>query len=264
MISGITRSQPRVGLRDDRDHGQHADAQEGEPSPDQAGRAALARALPGEQGGDEHGQRQRRQREAGLQRVVLQVELEVDRQRDHQPAQGDVLQDALPDAEVEELLLEEIGVEERGLALALPPDQPAEQRNREDDAGAHQQAHRLAALLPGQDAEHEQAHAEHRQRRADRVDAAVAGEGDVADQAADPARTPRDDERLDGEARRARRAASSGNRRSAARSRRRSRPPRRSSRRPSPASCPRSCRGSGTAWPAGTTQPRGRRASPRR
>jgi hypothetical protein len=56
---------------------------------------------------------------------VLEDHLQVDRQRDHRAAERDVLQELRRDAELEQVGLEEVGIEEGRLALALAPDEPA-------------------------------------------------------------------------------------------------------------------------------------------
>ena len=56
----------------------------------------------------EHAERQRRDRQAGLHRVVLEHHLQVDRERDHRAAEGDLLEHLLGDAEPEDLRLEQV------------------------------------------------------------------------------------------------------------------------------------------------------------
>ena len=63
----------------------------------------------------------------------------------------------------------------------------------------HQRADRLAALLPDEDAEHDAAHAEDGEHRADDVDVARAGVRHVADEP-DPGQHDRDDDDLEQEA----------------------------------------------------------------
>ena len=74
------------------------------------------------------------------------------------------------------------GVEQGDLCLALAPDEPPGQRDQRHGPDRHEQADELAALLPDQDPEHDAAHADDGQDRADDVDLAGAGVGDVADQ----------------------------------------------------------------------------------
>jgi hypothetical protein len=114
-----------VCARDDWQQQQHAGCQEARPEANQAGRPSLARALAGDQGRAEHRQRQRRECQAGLQRVVLEDHLQVDREGDHRPAERDVLEHLRRDAEPEQIVREELWIEQRGLALALAPDEPA-------------------------------------------------------------------------------------------------------------------------------------------
>ena len=117
-------------------------------------------------------ERERRERQPGLHRVVLEHHLQEDRQGDHQAAERDLLQRLRRDAEPEVLRAKEAGVDERGLSLALALAQPPGERAERDDADGDQRAHRLAALLPDEDAEHDAAHAERGEDRADDVDAA--------------------------------------------------------------------------------------------
>jgi hypothetical protein len=56
--------------------------------------------------------------------VVFQHHLQVDRERDHQAAKGDLLQRLRRDAKAEVLRLEKAGVDQCRLALALAPDEP--------------------------------------------------------------------------------------------------------------------------------------------
>ena len=196
-MSGITRWQARIRARDERDHDEDAHAESAKPARMRL-RGGASRPPAREQRDEEHRQRERRERDAGLQRVVSEVELEVDGQCDEEAAEGDVLQDALADPEAEELGLEEVGVEERGLALALaaaePPDERNESRSRDEEG-----ADRLAALLPHQYPEHQQGHRQGGPERPDEVDAPVAGEGHLADQPAAQQHAG-DDHRLEQEA----------------------------------------------------------------
>ncbi len=77
---------------------------------------------------------------------------------------------------------EEVGVEQRRLARALAPHEPAGERPEGEQADRDQDADELAALLPDEDADHDAAHADGRQHRADDVDAARAGVRHVVDQ----------------------------------------------------------------------------------
>ena len=86
--------------------------------------------LAGEQRDREHAQRERRERQPCLERVVLEHHLEVDRERDHQPAERDLLQRLGRDPEPEVLRREEAGVEQRRLALALAPPEPPRRASR--------------------------------------------------------------------------------------------------------------------------------------
>ena len=60
-------------------------------------------------------QRQGRERDAGLQRVVLEDHLQVDGQRDHAAAEADLGQHVAGDAEPEALGPKQVGVDQRGL-----------------------------------------------------------------------------------------------------------------------------------------------------
>ena len=79
------------------------------------------------------------------------------------------------DPEAEVLRAEEVGVDQRGLALALALDEPPRERAERDEADGEQRDDGAAALLPDEDAEHDAAHAERGEDRADDVDASVAG-----------------------------------------------------------------------------------------
>ena len=85
--------------------------------------------------------------------------------------------------EPEQVVLEEVGIEQRRLALALAPHEPAGERPERDEADRDQDADVLAALLPDEDAEHDAAHADGREHRADDVDVARPGVRHVADRA---------------------------------------------------------------------------------
>ena len=73
--------------------------------------------LAGEQRDREHAERQRRERQPGLHRVVLERHLQEERQRDHRPAEGDLLHHLLGDPDPEVREPEQVGVEQRQLAL---------------------------------------------------------------------------------------------------------------------------------------------------
>ncbi len=182
--SGIRARTPRPSSREAR--------------PDEARGAPASRPLAGEHGDEEHRQRERGEREPRLQGVVSEVELEVDGQRDEQAAERDVLKDALADSEAEELGLEEVRVEQRGLALALSAAEPPDERDRADSAHREENADPLAALLPDEDAEHQQGHREDGEHRSHEIDAPVPGERLLADQPA-AEQDAGDDDRLDRE-----------------------------------------------------------------
>ena len=161
-----------------------ADGEQHEPGEDDPARAAVARPLARRAARRRTCQRERREREAGLHRVVLEHHLQVDRQRDHQPAERDLLQRLRRDPEPEVLRREQADVEQRRLALALAPAQPPDERPERDRADGDERADRLAALLPDEDPEHDAAHAERGEDRADDVDALGARVRDVVDEPA--------------------------------------------------------------------------------
>ena len=142
----------------------------------------LARPPRGQDGQREHAERQRGERQARLHRVVLEHHLQIDGQRDHHAAEGDLLEHLGGDPEPEALRGEQVRIDQRRGAGALAPHQPAGQEHERDHAERDQRAHELAALLPDQDAEHDAAHADDRERRADQVDVPVTRVGHVADQ----------------------------------------------------------------------------------
>ncbi len=159
----------------------------------------LAAELPACQQRDgEHAQRQGRDREARLQRVVLEHHLQEDRERDHQPAQGDLLEGLGRDPEAEVLRFEEDRVDQRRLAFALPTDDPPRERSQRDQADGDQGGNGLAALLPDEDPEHDAAHADCGEDRADDVNLSRAGERNFPDEPGSDEHD-RDDHDLPGE-----------------------------------------------------------------
>jgi hypothetical protein len=126
--------------------------------------------------------RERSEGQAGLQRVVFERNLEEDRQRDHRPAQGDVLECLLGDSEPEVGVPEEVWVKEGRRPFAVAADQPTGQRPERERADRDGQPDELAPLLPGQNPQDDAAHADHREDRAPYVDLAGAGVGHVANQ----------------------------------------------------------------------------------
>ena len=199
MASGITRYQPLSTRGTNGMMIAIPTAGQEEAGADDGGGAPVTGPLAGDQGRREHGQRQGCQRQAGFQGVVLEGHLEEQRQRDHGPAQGDLLQHLTRDAGGEVRMPEQVRVEQRDLLLALAPDQPPGQRHQRDCPDSHEQADELAALLPDQDPEHHAAHADDRQDRADDVDLAGAGVRDVTHQP-DLAQHDGDDQHLQAEA----------------------------------------------------------------
>ena len=109
---------------DERDDDRDPDGGQQEAGADDRGGTPVTGPLAGDQGRREHGQRQGRQRQAGLERVVLEGHLEEQRQRDHRPAQGDLLQHLTRDPGGEVRVPEQVRVEQGHLPLALAPDQP--------------------------------------------------------------------------------------------------------------------------------------------
>jgi hypothetical protein len=113
--------------------------------------ASVAGLPPGQQRDREHARRQRREREARLERVVLEHHLEVDRERDHHPAERDLLERLARDSEAEVHGREEADVEERGLSVALPPLEPPDQGPEGDQSQGDEGADSPAAFLPDED-----------------------------------------------------------------------------------------------------------------
>ena len=168
MTSGITKAQPdeargTMGIRIT-----SPTVRPRKPSRITLAGRRLPALLAGQQRHAEHGQRQRRQRQAGLHRVVLQHHLQVDRQDDHRAAQSDLLEQLPGDPEPEQLGPEQVGVEQGRLSLALAPPQPVDKPGQRGRAEQHERADCLTALLPDQDAENQAAHADRGQDRADR------------------------------------------------------------------------------------------------
>ena len=85
-----------------------------------------------------------------------------------------------------------------GLSSRLRRSQPPDQPGQRDRADRQQRADGFAAFLPHQDAEHDAAHAEDGEDRADAVDAPRAGVGNVADEF-DAGQHDRDDDDLEQE-----------------------------------------------------------------
>jgi hypothetical protein len=132
------------------------------------GRRVPAR-FPASRAHPEHAQRERGDGEARQQRVVLQHHLQIDRQGDHRPTKGDLLEELLGDPEPEQLGREQLRVEQRRPPLPLAPDEPPDQRRHGDHAERQERGHGLSPLLPHQDAEHDAAHAQDGQDGADHV-----------------------------------------------------------------------------------------------
>ena len=80
------------------------------------------------------------------------------------------------------LRLEEIGIEQRGLALSFAAKEPPHERDRERRPRDEQRGDGLTAFLPCQDPENEKGHGPDREDRPDDVDAPVARVGHLADQ----------------------------------------------------------------------------------
>ncbi len=77
---------------------------------------------------------------------------------------------------------EQVRVEQRRLALTLAAYEPVRQCDQSEEAGHDERPHRLAALLPDQDAQDDAAHAHDGEDGADHVDVARSRVGHVADQ----------------------------------------------------------------------------------
>ena len=170
MTSGTNEVPAGVGPGHDRDDDHEPDQQQQEAGPDDRARPTSPGSRPASERDGEHAERQRRDRETGLHRVVLEHHLQVDRQHDHRPAEGDLLEHLAGDPEPEELRLEQVRIDQRGLACALAAHEPPGERAERDGPDREQRRDGLAALLPDQDPEDDAAHAEDRQDPADRVD----------------------------------------------------------------------------------------------
>ena len=161
--------------------------------------SARSRLLPGEHGHPEHRERERREGQARLQSVVLEHHLQEDRQRDHRPAQGDVLEHLSRDPEPEHRRSEQAGVEQGRLLLARAAQEPVGERPQAHRPDDQQLGDGVAAFLPRQDAEDDPAHAEDREDRTDRVDLSRSRVRHVLD-VPDPEKDDGDDQELQPEA----------------------------------------------------------------
>ena len=127
ISSGTTSAQPEsvrgtIGMISS-----HPDRAERESDQDDVARAPLARPPSGEQRDAEHAERERRQGQAGLHRVVLERHLQEDRERDHRAAERDVLQQLPRDPGREVREREQAGIEQGQLPLPLAPHEPVGQ-----------------------------------------------------------------------------------------------------------------------------------------
>ena len=93
---------------------------------------------------------------------------------------------------------EQIRVEQRRLPLPLAPHEPVDQRRHGDRADRQERTDGFAAFLPDQDAQHDAAHAQDGEDRADHVDAPGPGVGHVVDEP-DAGQHDRDDDDLEQE-----------------------------------------------------------------
>ena len=84
-----------------------------------------------------------------------------ERQDDHGAAQGDLLERLLRDADAEIQVLEQVRIQQGGLAAPLAADEPEGEPGQGHCAEAQEQADIVAALLPDEDAEDDAAHAGH-------------------------------------------------------------------------------------------------------
>ena len=191
-----------AGVRpwDERDQEHHRGGEQHEPRQDDDARAPPPRPPSGEQRDPEHGERERRERHARLEGVVAPDELQEDRQRDQHPAQRDLLQEELDNADAEQLGREERRIEQSRLAFALAAAEPVHEGRHRCHADREQRRDGLAALLPDEHADDEAAHADDREERADVVDRPVARVRHVADLPA-PEQDDDDDEGLERESR---------------------------------------------------------------
>jgi hypothetical protein len=87
--------------------------------------------------------------------------LQEERQDDHGAAQGDLLKRLLRDADAEVQVLEQVRIQQGGLAAPLAANEPEGERDQGHCADAYEQADIGAALLPDEDAEDDAAHANH-------------------------------------------------------------------------------------------------------
>ena len=94
---------------------------------------------------------------------------------------------------------EQVRVEQRRLPLPLAAHEPPGQQRERDRADRDQQPDGLASFLPHQDPEHDAAHADDGEDRADHVDLPRPGVGDVVDEL-DLGQHDRDDDDLEHEA----------------------------------------------------------------
>ena len=78
--------------------------------------------------------------------------LQEERQDDHGAAQGDLLKRLLRDADAEVQVLEQVRIQQGGLAAPLAADEPEGERDQGHCADAYEQADIGAALLPDEDA----------------------------------------------------------------------------------------------------------------
>ena len=131
----------------------------------------------------------------GLQRVVLQDHLEEDRECDHRSAESDLLKQLAGDPEPEDGRAEQVGIEQRQLALTLAPDEPDSERSERRHPDQHEHRDGRSPSFPDEDAEHDAAHAQHRQHRADHVDTLRPVVGRVSHEP-DPGKDDPDDDQL--------------------------------------------------------------------
>ena len=199
MISGIARYQPESARGTTRISRRHPDGEQREPGPDDDARPTRSGSLAGQQRDGEHAQGKRRQRQTGLHGVVFEHHLQEDRERDHHAAERDLLQHLLGNPDPEMGGREQVRVEQGQLALALAPDQPVGERREGEDADRDERSDPLAALLPDEDAQHDAAHAQNGEDRADGVDAPWPGVRHILHQA-DPGEHHPDDDDLQQEA----------------------------------------------------------------
>ena len=189
---------PGVHSRDERNDGRNSNGAESKPDQHDIGWPTRAGFATGEHCHPEHGEGERCEGKTRLHGVVLQGHLQKKREGDHGTTQGDLLQHLLRDADPKVQVFEQIGVQERGLALAFAPHEPEREQGQCHGPNADDQTDVAAAFLPHQDAEDNAPHADDGKNRTHSVYLAWPGVGDVLDEA-DLGQHHEDDDHLEAE-----------------------------------------------------------------